>query len=74
MDDDVLTLGGLAQARRVGHRAGNGFLAGQVGARSCAVLEHPHRVAVVDEPLHDRRADEARRAGDEDPHVSKFFQ
>ena len=37
-------------------------------------LERAHRVARVDEPLDDERADEAGRAGDEDPHVSKFFQ
>jgi hypothetical protein len=38
------------------------------------VLEHTHGVPVVDEPPDHRGADEAGGAGDEDVHVSKFFQ
>ena len=74
MDDDVLPLDRAPQARRVGHRALDRVLARQRGARPGRVLEHPHRVPVVDEPLHDRGADEAGAAGDEDLHDSKFFQ
>ena len=74
VDDGVLSLGGGAEARRVRHRARDRLLARQPGARAGGVLEHAHRVSVVDEPPHDRGADEAGGAGDEDPHVSKFFQ
>ena len=75
VDDGVLPLDGPAQARRrrsSSPRPPPGSAAPAL--EPARVLEHAHRVAVVDEPLHDRGADEARRAGDEDPHDSKFFQ
>ena len=74
MNDDLLALGRVPQALRIGHRPDDGVLIRERGARPGGVLEYPHRVPVVDEPLHDRRADEAGRAGDENLHDSKFFQ
>ena len=74
MDDDVLP---STASRRLAGSVIEPETASWLGRSAldpCAALEHPHRVAVVDEPPHDRRADEPGRAGDEDPHASKFFQ
>ena len=74
MDDDVHALDRAPQALRIRHVALGRLLARQRRRFSRLALEHAHRVARVDEPLDDVRADEAGRAGDEDPHDSKFFQ
>ena len=72
--DDLLSLDCPPQAGGVRHVALNGLLARQRVAAPLLPLEHAHGVAGIDECLHDRRADEPRRACDEDPHDSKFFQ
>ena len=74
MDDDVLTLCGVPETRRVGHVAHCSLLVRKRGAAPRLALQHPHRVPGVHERPHDRRADEARCARDEDLHGSKFFQ
>ena len=75
MDDDVLALGGVPRGSpaSVTSPCTASWLGSEALRPACA-LQHPHRVPGIHERPHDRRADEARCARDEDPHGSKFFQ
>src|SRR5581483_394416 len=74
---DVGTAGGCRRERLRLHEVPGDELDAARSKMPCALrapCEHPHLELARAQRVHDRRPDEARPAGDEDLHSSKFFQ